>query len=78
MSVGTYHGIGADRGVYPFFPWKKRPVTICVGGQRVRPIGDIGLLHITIDVTKIDCAVGDRVTIDVDPIYVKGLPVTYI
>ncbi|NLM84452.1 MAG: alanine racemase [Clostridiales bacterium] len=78
LSVGTYHGIGADRTAHPIFPWKKRPLNIRLGGQRVRTIGDIGLLHTLIDVTKIDCAVGDRVTIDVDPIYVKGLPVTYI
>jgi alanine racemase len=78
LSVGTYHGVGADRSVIPFFPWKKRPISIRFKGQRLRPIGDIGLLHTIIDVTSIDCAVGDRVTIDVDPIYVKGLPVTYI
>ena len=48
-----------------------------IGGQRVKVVGDIGMMHTVVDVTKLDCRVGDVATMDVDPVNVKGLPRAY-
>jgi alanine racemase len=49
-----------------------------LSGQRARVLGTVGMQHTIIDVTHIDCAVGDPVILDVDPINVKGLPILYL
>ena len=82
LSVGYYHGFGVTRhepgqGLLDLIrSWRRRP-TVKIGGQRVRVLGDIGMLHTIIDVTKVDCHVGDVATMDVDPVNVKGLPRIY-
>ena len=35
------------------------------------------MMHTIIDVTKINCAVGEAVILDIDPINVKGIPRVY-
>lgn len=79
LSVGTYNGLGSgspERA--PLLPWNRKPLVIRLNGQKVPTIGEIGLMHTLLDVTNVDCAVGDLATIDVDPLFVKGLPVKYI
>lgn len=83
LSVGYYHGFGVDRHItersfFDLLRWRWSPLHVKVGGQRARVLGNVGMLHTIIDVTKIDCAVGDAVILDVDPINVKGLPLKYL
>ena len=82
VSVGYYHGFGVNRyeDKQTFFDMlrnKKRGLSVKVNGQRARVVSDIGMEHTIIDVTKIDCTVGDKVIMDVDPINVKGVPRIY-
>ena len=35
------------------------------------------MLHTLVDVTNINCTVGDVAELDVDPVNVKGLTITY-
>ena len=51
---------------------------IRVNGQKAKIVGHIGLMHTIADVTDISCNVGDRATMDVNPVDVKKLPVTYV
>lgn len=83
LSVGYYNGFGLTRRDYEmnFFDALKahnlRP-SIRIAGQKVRIVGNIGLTHTIVDVKNVDCKVGDIAVMDVDPVNVKGLPITYI
>ncbi|MBR5380992.1 MAG: alanine racemase [Oscillospiraceae bacterium] len=82
LSVGYYHGFGVDRPsselnfIERLFSGRRR-LYARVNGQRARVIGSVGMMHALIDVTKIDCTVGDVAILDVDPVNVKGLPRVY-
>ncbi len=82
LSVGYYHGFGVDRHnsertFLERFLSRRRRLYVKVNGQRARVIGNVGMLHTLIDVTNIDCTVGDIAVMDVDPVNVKGLPRNY-
>ena len=82
LSVGYYHGFGIARQeqgqslLDRIRSYLKRP-TVKLDGQKVRVVGEIGMMHTIIDVTDFKCRVGDVVTMDVDPVNVKGLPRIY-
>jgi alanine racemase len=83
ISVGYYHGFGVNRddpemGLFALVKSRRRRLYVKVNGQRARVIGTVGMLHTMIDVTNIDCTVGDKVIMDVDPVVVKGLPRYYL
>jgi alanine racemase len=83
VSVGYYHGFGVDRrdtkpNLMDMLLGKKQPLYVKINGQRARVVGEVGLMYTMIDVTTIECAVGDLITMDVDPVNVKGLPILYL
>jgi alanine racemase len=83
LSVGYYHGFGVDRhsnelGIIELLRRRKRALYVKIGGQRAHVLGEVGMLHTIVDVTSIECAVGDHVILDVDPVNVKGLPIMYL
>ena len=45
-------------------------LTVTVGDKKARSVGRIALTHTMIDVTGIDCKCGDKVIIDISPLYV--------
>ena len=57
-----------------FFP---RKILVSVNGHKCRILGHVGMVHAVVDVTDVDCAVGDKVTAAVNPLVVKGLRVQY-
>jgi alanine racemase len=82
LSVGYYHGFGVDRHIsersfLDFFRRHHSQLHVKINGQRARVLGNVGLLHTIVDVTKIECMVGDVALMDVDPVNVKGLPILY-
>jgi alanine racemase len=82
LSVGYYHGFGVDRyiverSLFDLIRFRRRKAFVWLNGQRARVLGTVGLLHTMIDVTSIDCEVGDVAKLDVDPVNVKGLPIVY-
>ena len=83
LSVGYFHGFGVDRyiverSLFEISKWRRRKAYVRINGQKARVLGSVGLLHTMIDVTQIDCTVGDIAVLDVDPVNVKGLPIVYI
>ncbi|MBQ8974117.1 MAG: alanine racemase [Oscillospiraceae bacterium] len=81
ISVGYYNGFGVDteikqRGILSLFRPKRRPY-VTINGRKAKVIGDVGMLHTLVDVTNINCTVGDIAQMDVDPVNVKGLSITY-
>jgi hypothetical protein len=59
---------------YLFFP---RRIIVEVNGKKCRVLGHVGMVHAVVDVTDIECAVGDRVQAQVNPLIVKGLKIQY-
>ncbi len=82
LSVGYYHGFGVKRQeegqsfLDYLMAWRGKP-TVRLGGQRVRIMGEIGMTHTIVDVTKVECHVGDVAIMDADPVDVKGIPRVY-
>ena len=82
LSVGYFHGFGVDRYIVAKNPIdlirnRRRKTYVRINGQKALVIGSVGLLHTMVDVTKIDCTVGDIALLDVDPVNVKGLHIEY-
>jgi alanine racemase len=82
LSVGYYHGFGVDRyiverSLFDIARYRRRTTYVRINGQKARVLGSVGLLHTMVDVTNIDCTVGDIALLDVDPVNVKGLPIVY-
>ena len=83
LSVGYYHGFGVDRldaerNIFEVFRRRRRKMFVKVNGQRAKVLGNVGMLHTIVDVTNIECTVGDIAIMDVDPVNVKGLVRHYI
>ena len=82
VSVGWANGVGLirpdgqPRGLSAIFGARPR-VNVRLGGKRVKLIGNISANCMLLDVTEIDCGVGDRVVIEVEPKMIKGIPVEY-
>ncbi|MCL1835142.1 MAG: alanine racemase [Oscillospiraceae bacterium] len=82
LSVGYFHGFGVDRYIVErslpdLIRHRRRKAYVRINGQKARVLGSVGLLHTMVDVTKVDCTVGDIALLDVDPVNVKGLPIVY-
>ena len=82
LSVGYFHGFGVDRYIVErslpdLIKNRRKKAYIRINGQKARVLGSVGLLHTMVDVTKVDCTVGDIAILDVDPVNVKGLHIEY-
>ena len=57
----------------------RRKFTCTVNGQTARVLGHVGMQHVVVDVTNIDCSVGDPVRFEINPILAgMMLPKRYI
>ena len=91
VGVGWYHGFGAERENDLFRVrdriraivkhllglCSRKRITVSVNGQSCPVLGHIGMVHSVVDVTAIDCALGERVVLQVNPLNVKGLEVEF-
>jgi len=83
LSVGYYHGFGVDRhmserGFFDRLLARRRARYVRLNGKNARVLGNVGMQHTLLDVTDIDCTVGDLAVLDVDPVNVKGLSRSYL
>ena len=91
FSVGWYHGFGVEMG-NDLFRFRdclrgvlrnlkqmvfKKHIYVTVNGKKCRVLGHIGMLHTCVDVTKLQCAVGDTAVFDIKPLLLKGIEVVY-
>ena len=51
--------------------------TVLLGGKRCRVLGHIGMLHTVVDVTNVNCKLGDKAIFDVNPLMLKGVDVVF-
>lgn len=82
VSVGYYHGFNIARREQGQSLWdvirsRRRRPSVKLGGAKLKIVGEVGMMHTVLDVTDIQCRVGDVVTMDVDPVNVKGLDRIY-
>ena len=82
IAVGYYHGYGVvrpeeDKTIFDTMRNRRRRLYVRIGKQKAKVVGQVGMMHTIIDVTKIDCTVGDVVKMDVDPVNVKGMGRVY-
>lgn len=91
ISIGYYNGFHAGReddlfrirdsirGMFRHFKniFLRRYIIVSVNGHKCRVLGHIGMVHAVIDVTDIECKIGDPVTVQVNPLNVKGLKIVY-
>ena len=82
ISVGYYYGYGLvkldeNSSLWSYLIERRRRKFIRINGQRARIVGHIGMMHTIADVTDINCNVGDKAIMDVNPVDVKALPVIY-
>ncbi len=81
IGVGWYNGIGLGRNENGFsfkriIKGAPKP-EVKLDGKKLKLIGDIGANCILLDVTDVACCVGDKVNIECDPRFIKGIPVEY-
>lgn len=56
----------------------KRPAAyVLIKGKKCKVIGAIGMLHCAVEVSHLDCRVGDLVELQINPLHVKGMPIVY-
>lgn len=91
ISVGYYNGFHAGReddlfrirdsirGMFRHFKniFLKRYIIVNVNGHKCRVLGHIGMVHAVIDVTDIECKIGDPVVVQINPLNVKGMKIVY-
>lgn len=54
----------------------RRPL-VEVNGHRCPVIGQVGMLHVVVDVRGVECKPGDRVILQINPLHVKGMKIQY-
>ena len=91
VPVGWYHGFGCEMGHDVFRTrdqlraalsalagiFRRKAYYVMLGTQRCKVLGHIGMLHTVIDVTKVKCALGDRVQMNINPLMLKGVDVVF-
>lgn len=91
VSLGWYHGFGVSRG-YDLWRvrdclrgvarelkamLKKKSLYVTVNGRDCKVLGHVGMVNIVVDITGMDCKLGDRVVAEINPLLVKGLEVVF-
>lgn len=91
VGVGWYNGFGAERkndtfrfrdsllGVLHHLKNMliRRHILVSINGQKCPVLGHIAMVHTFVDVTDVQCAVGDRVILQVNPLLIKGVKIQY-
>lgn len=91
FSVGWYHGFGTEMG-NDLFRFRdrarrvlgslrqllfKRHLYVTVNGKKCRVLGHIGMLHTCVDVTDIQCGLGDTAVFEIKPLMLKGIETAF-
>ncbi|MFI3313972.1 MAG: alanine racemase [Eubacteriales bacterium] len=91
LPVGWHHGFTVEFGRDTFrirdcirgmASWCKamilrKKLFVTINGVKCPVLGHIGMLHTVVDVSAIDCAVGDIATMAINPTMVRGMEVVF-
>ena len=91
VPVGWYHGFTNEYG-HDIFRFRDclrdllgavkrmifgKKIYVNIGGKKCPVLGHVGMLHTVCDVTKANCAVGDKVTLEISPTQVRGMEIKF-
>ena len=91
LSLGWYHGFGAEKGRDLFrirdcireilhnlrWIFTGKRLHVCVNGALCSVLGHVGMVNTIVDVTDVDCKIGDLAVLQVNPLQVKGMKILY-
>ena len=72
VPAGLADGLFTDMQIHRKFRIFQPHLTCEINGQKANIIGHVGLTALTVDVTSLDCAPGDIVSFDTDPVSVSA------
>lgn len=92
LGVGYINGFAVDRGFdtwsfkdcvrgvarYIKAFLKKKALYVQVGGKNCRVLGHVGMVNMVVDVSGVECAVGDFATVAINPLLLKGMDVEFV
>lgn len=91
LPVGWYHGFTNEYG-HDIFRFRDclrdalgavkrmifgKKIYVNIGGKKCPVLGHVGMLHTVVDVTKINCGVGDKATVEISPTQVRGMEIIF-
>ena len=91
VPVGWYHGFTCEYGndlfrvrdelrrilsAFKNMIFRKKNY-VNIGGKKCPVLGHVGMLHTVCDVTKVNCSIGDKVTLEISPTQVRGMEIQY-
>lgn len=91
ISVGWYHGFTNEYG-HDIFRVRdclrealgavkriffKKKIYVSINGKKCPVLGHVGMLHTVVDVTKVNCKLGDKAILDINPLQVRGMEIIY-
>ena len=92
LSVGWYHGFTTEHGndIFRFRDCLrtvlgavkrmifKKKLYVTINGKRCPVLGHVGMLHTVCDVTSLGgCKLGDKATLEINPLHVRGMEIEY-
>lgn len=91
VSIGYSNGFAVDRG-YDTWRLKdciegigrnikalllQKALYVQVNGQNCRVLGHVGMVNMVVDVTDVDCKVGDMAHVDINPTLMRGVEIRF-
>ena len=91
ISVGWYHGFTNEYG-HDIFRFRdclrdalgavkrmlfKKKIYVSINGKKCPVLGHVGMLHTVVDVTKVNCKLGDKAILQINPLQVRGMEIVY-
>ena len=55
----------------------KKKIYVSINGKKCPVLGHVGMLHTVCDVTKANCRLGDKVTVEISPLQVRGMEISF-
>lgn len=91
LDIGWYHGFSLEKGrdlfrirdclreIYHNLKYilRGKSLYVSINGKNCKVIGHVGMVHTAVDVTDIDCKIGDRAVLQVNPLMIRGMKVQY-
>ena len=91
FSVGYRHGYSCEygndlfrtrdslRGVFRHLKniIIRRSLRVTLNGKKCKVLGHVGMLHTVVDVSKVNCALGDVAVFDINPILLRDMQIEY-
>ena len=91
ISVGWYHGFTNEYGrdIFRFRDCLrdalgavkrmifKKKIYVTINGKKCPVLGHVGMLHTTVDVTKVNCKLGDKAILEINPTQIRGMEIEF-